>query len=288
MTKLILALFVFTPIYVSAQSDSCMVLYSVDEKEMAYPRLSADNNRILYQSNETGKWQLMIMDMAANKHINISNDQFNNNFPDWSPDNAWVAFVSDRNGNEDIYLMRIDGSELKRVTDNAARDIHPYFSPDGKSILFNSTRGNGSFDIYKYIIASDSTVRVTSTREDETCARYSPGMDMIVYLKNGGNTDDVFIMDLDRSVSDNVTRTPYNLDGWPMFSSDGEWVYYSSFINGIYNIYKIRPDGKDRQQLTDAAEGEEDARVNISGDRKIMIYNKKIGKTISIMKCNLG
>ena len=127
-----------------AQVKDCKILYQTPEKESAYPHLSKTGKNILYQSNESGKWQIMIMDLEKGTPKNLSNDTLNNNFPDWSPDNKLIAFVSDRDGNENIYLMKSDGSEIKKIIDDNARDIHPYFSPDGKYILFSSTRGNGS------------------------------------------------------------------------------------------------------------------------------------------------
>jgi Tol biopolymer transport system component len=73
-----------------------------------------------------------------------------------------------------------------------------------------------------------------------------------------------------------------------MYSADGKWIYYSSMENGTYSIYRIKPDGTGKQQLTHARDGEDDARVNVSADGKFMIYNKKTGKTIMIclMKLN--
>ncbi len=271
-----------------AQTDSCFQLYQIDGKESAYPRLSENLTEILYQSNETGKWQIMLMNISGNTHLKITDDTSNNNFPDWSPDNNLIAFVSDRDGDEDIYLLNRTTKTLKQITINPGRDIHPYFSPDGKFILFNSTAGNNSFDIYQYEIETEKIIRITDTREDETCARFSPDMQHIVYLKNGINTDDIFVMQVSNHVSLNLTKTPYNMDGWPMWSADGEWVYYSSFINGTYNIYRIRQNGTERKQLTFPREGEEDARVYVSADQSKMIYNKKSGKTISIMECILN
>ena len=286
MIKNILSILLLINSPLFAQTDSCFVLYQIEGKECAYPRLSSDSKSILFQSNQTGKWQIFLMQIADQKQIQITNDTSNNNFPDWSPDNNLIAYVSDKHGNEDIYLLNRKTNELKRITDNAGRDIHPYFSPDGKYILFNSTRGNNSFDIYKYEIETGNTIRITDTREDETCARYSPDMKRIVYLKNGINTDDIYILNISNNVSDNLTKTPYNLDGWPMWSPDGKWIYYSSFINGTYNIYRIRSDGTGREQLTHPAEGEEDARVYITSNQT-MIYNKKSEKTIQIMECML-
>jgi dipeptidyl aminopeptidase/acylaminoacyl peptidase len=111
--------------------DASTLVFKLDGKESAYPRLSRDNEKILYQSNATGLWQLYILNRTSGKQTLVSPSNHNDNFPDWSYDNEWIAFTSDRDGNEEIYLMRNDGSELRRLTDHPERDIHPYFSPDG-------------------------------------------------------------------------------------------------------------------------------------------------------------
>jgi tol-pal system beta propeller repeat protein TolB len=266
-----------------AQVKEVRIICKEEGYESAYPRLSKDNSKILYQSNKTGKWQLMIMNIDSKENTVLLNDTNNNNFPDWSVDNKWVAFVSDRNGNEEIYLMDLKHKDPKNISNSKARDIHPYFSPDGKFILFNSDRDNGSFDIYRYEIATGKTTRLTNTVEDETCARYSPDMKSIVYLKNGNSYDDVFLLSTSTFVSENITHTPKVRDGWPMFGPDGKWIYYSSMETGVYNIYRIKPDGTEKKQITEASWNEEDARVNISNDNSIFIYNKRKGKTIEIL-----
>lgn len=267
--------------------DSSTLVYKLEGKECAYPRLSADGHRILYQSNQDGPWQLWIMDRKKGTHTPLMKDRYNNNFPDWSPDNTWVAFTSDRDGNEDIYLMQTDGKKIKRITTDPARDIHPYFSPDGRFLLFNSTRGNGSFDIYRYTIATGELIRLTETPENETCARFSPDMKQIVFLKNDAASDDVFIADASLVKPRNLTQTPFATDGWPMFSPDGQWVYWSSRESGTYHIYRIRHDGTSKQKLTRASSGEEDARVCIAADGSHFIYNKRYGTTIEIREKKL-
>ena len=70
------------------------ILLSEPGVENAYPRLSNDGRRILYQSNRTGSWQLFIVDTTTREQQRLTTDTFNNNFVDWSADNEWVAFVS--------------------------------------------------------------------------------------------------------------------------------------------------------------------------------------------------
>lgn len=260
------------------------VLLHEDGVENAYPRLSADGKRILYQSKRTGKWQLYIMDIATNKQERITSDAFNNNFPDWSADGQWIAFVSDRDGNEEIYRMKVDGSGLERLTSDPARDIHPYFSPDGKYLLFNSTRGNGSLDIYRLTLADKKLDRITNSPMEETCARYSPDMKQVVFLRNDESRDDIALMDMSTGLVTDLTHTPRITDGWPMFSADGRWIYYSTMATGQHSIHRIHPDGRGDETLTDAAPGEEDGRAFISNDGRTLIYNKRKGRSIDILR----
>lgn len=266
----------------SQKSDDSSLVLRVEGKESAYPRLSKDDTKILYQSNKTGNWQLFIMDIVKKTQTPVLSDTFNNNFPDWSSDNKTIAFTSDRDGNEEIYVMNSDGTGLKRITNDPGRDIHPYFSPDGHFIMISSTRGNGSFDIYRYSIDHDLLERLTDTPEDETCARYSPDMKHLVFLKNSTKSDDIFLMDVDHFSIRNLTNTPSEEDGWPMFSYDNHWVYYSSHDSGSFCIYRIKTDGTMKTKLTSGTGEDEDARVCISKDGKWLIYNRKTLTTIEI------
>ncbi len=274
-----------TPTQVTAHVDT--VILHEPGVENAYPRLSADGKRILYQSNRTGNWQLFIMDPASGEQRRLTTDTFNNNFPDWSPDNAWVAFVSDRDGNEEIYRMRTDGSALERLTNDGSRDIHPYFSPDGRYLLFNSTRGNGSLDVFRMDLSTKEVLRLTNTPMEETCARHSPDMGHIVMLRNDVTQDDVAIMDLKTGLVTNLTRTPTVIDGWPMYSQDGKWIFYSTMASGQHSIHRVHPDGSGDETLTRAAPGEEDGRAFISRDGRTMVYNKRHGRSIDIRLLNL-
>ncbi|QHT67690.1 hypothetical protein GXP67_14145 [Rhodocytophaga rosea] len=273
--------------YAQAFAQSPTVLLSENGIENAYPRLSKDGKRILYQSNRTGTWQLYVMTVADKSQQRLTNDTFNNNFPDWSADNEWIAFVSDRDGNEEIYLMKPDGTSLKRLTQDTSRDIHPYFSPDRKYLLFNSDREGPSLDIYRYTLETGQTERLIHSSDEETCARYSPDMKTLVLLKNNQLSDDIFLVDASSKALTNLSNTPNVYHGWPVFSADGQWIYYSSMEKGTYSIYRIKPDGTAKQQLTKTKSGEEHARVSLSAEAKLMVYNIKQRKTISIVSQSL-
>lgn len=263
------------------------VLLHEDGIENAYPRASADGQRILYQSNRTGTWQVFILDVATGQSTRITHDAYNNNFVDWSADGQWVAFVSDRDGNEEIYRMKVDGSHLERLTNDRARDIHPYFSPDGKEMLFNSTRGNGTLDVFRLTLSDGRIDRLTDSPMEETCARYSPDMSAIVYLRNDEMNDDIAVRDMGTGAVTDLTGTPRITDGWPMFSPDGAWIYYSTMASGLHSIHRVHPDGSGDEAITRATNGEEDGRAFICADGRTLIFNKRKGSSIDILSLQL-
>ena len=275
-----------TPSRSFTQRPSTVLLHE-DDVENAYPRLSSDGKRILYQSDRTGSWQLFIMDIASGQQTRITNDSANNNYPDWSADNAWIAYVSDRDGDEEIHRMRSDGTDDEQLTDDPGRDIHPYFSPDQWYILFNSTRGDESLDVYRLTLADRGLERITDSPADETCARYSPDMRSIVMLRNDERSDDIVILDPNDGKMQQLTTAPSITDGWPMFSTDGTWIYFSTMLSGQHSIHRRRPDGIGDETITAAGPGEEDGRAFISADGRTLIYNKRTATGIDILSMSL-
>lgn len=287
MVKIITGLFFLNNLFQS-HVEFCKTLFIADVVENVYPQLSLDNKKVLFQSNASGKWQIYVYDAATNKKTEITKDNFNNTDADWNSSNELVCFVSDRDNNEEIYLMHTNGTELKRITNDKGRDMHPYFSPDSKYILFNSNRGNGSFDIYRYCIKTGKTDRLTNTPEDELYARYAPDMKKIVYVKHDAKGEDIFVMNTLNKLSENITKTPELPDGLPMYNKDGNWIYFSSSKTGTECIYRVKPDGSECTQITfPNEEDEEHGRAFLSQDDKTIIFYKRAGKHNEVCKCSL-
>ena len=255
--------------------------------ENAYPRLSADGRRLLYQSDRTGRWQLFVMDLATRAQTCLSDGTADDNFPDWSADGDWVAFVSNRDGNEEVYRMRIDGSGLERLTDDPARDIHPYFAPDGRSLLFNSNRAGRSLDVWRLGLQDRSLLQLTDGSADETCARYAADLRSFVMLANDATQDDVFVVEVATGSRRNVTGTPHIRDGWPMFDRAGAWIYYSSMASGRHCVHRVRIDGSVDEQLTSGGDGIEDGRAIVAEDGSTLVWNRRRADGIDILWARL-
>jgi TolB protein len=132
---------------------------NLTSQEPAYdygPAWSPHGNWIAYTSWSTGHKQVFITSTDGQQHLNISQDQFDDEQPAWSPDGKQLAFVSNREGCEhvtdtialnacqrqEIYVADFDGTRLLNVRQVTfgGHDSAPVWSPDGQYIAFISPR----------------------------------------------------------------------------------------------------------------------------------------------------
>lgn len=134
-----------------------------------------------------------------------------------SPDEEWVAMVTNDFGNSHLYIAEGDGTNEKLILRNAANSLVSW-SPDSQWIVFVATLDNGLYRV------SIDGLRI----------------EFIIRLGNR------FLLN-------------------PAWSPDGEWIAFQAGVDldgdrnvdgNNYDIYRVRPDGTDLQQLTDSAEYE--------------------------------
>lgn len=85
----------------------------------------------------------------------------------------------------DIYLAQLTRSahdssgfaigKPVNITHRAGYDNQPAFTPDGRAIYYTSRRDDDQADIYRYVIGSRQTSRVTATPESEYSPTFMPG-----------------------------------------------------------------------------------------------------------------
>lgn len=267
--------------------DPIRVLRYGRDVQYAYPRWSKDGKSILYQSNETGKWQIYLMDAGGAESRRVTRDTFNDNFIDWSPDNSAIAFVSDRGGDEDVYIMNVDGGHLINLSHNPARDIHPYWSPDGNRLLFNSTRNDTSFQVYQVNRDGSGLRRLSYTTDNITCARLSPdGQRMIMLRAYQGINDEVFLSNSDGTNPQNLTNSEA-AEGWPAWWPDGTRIVFSSKRSGGFRLFSMRPDGSQVSEFTHSQAPWDDGRAMVSPDGATLVFNRQRGESIAIVSMPL-
>ena len=80
----------------------------------AYPQLSPDASKIVFQSNRMGNWDIFIADTNGTNIKQLTSDSLNEVTPKWSPDGKQIVYCIDVDTvNSDIYLMDADGTNKK-------------------------------------------------------------------------------------------------------------------------------------------------------------------------------
>jgi tricorn protease len=199
--------------------------------------------------------------------------------PVFSPDGRWIAFSSNRHGSYDVFVVPTQGGKPRRLTfDSAADDVNGW-SPDGKSILFTSTRSTAfprTQELYTVPVEGGRQQRVTINEGRDGV--FSPKGDQIAYVRGpgtwyrkgyrGSSNDDVWISNADGSNNRRLT-TFIGQDGSPMWSADGQSVYYvSEYFGTPANVVRQDAAGKTSPVQVTFHKDEAVRRARISGPAK--------------------
>ncbi|MEP6847592.1 MAG: hypothetical protein ABI999_01960, partial [Acidobacteriota bacterium] len=136
--------------------------YSIEQylniKSANSPSFSADGKKLAYLSNDSGLWQIWIVDLAENKPRMITSYEDNIGFVKWSPAGNAILFGKAHGGDENtqLYWMANNGVEIRELTrEPKVRHNFGSWSEDGKTIYYASNKRNPIFfDIYSMDVAS--------------------------------------------------------------------------------------------------------------------------------------
>jgi Tol biopolymer transport system component len=177
------------------------------------PEWSPEGDRIVYESNESGSFQIWVMDADGGDQTQLTDDPEYEAFqPSFSPDGQSIVFS--RCGEPlgliifcDIAVMDADGDNLHTIlSDGHWANVRPGYSPDGKQIAFSTDRG--------------------------------------------GLQSALWVMDADGS--DPERLTPPRLRAmWPDWAPDGEHIVLGDHCCVRHsNLWTVEPDGTDLEQIT--------------------------------------
>jgi len=239
----------------------------------AYPHLSPDGTRIVFQSNRTGNFEISTTKPDGSDVKQLTFHPAVDGTPKWSPNGEKIVFASERDGNSEIYVMNADGSGVTRLTNHPGDDSHPSWSPDGTRIIFNSARATPDLsvdwaqqwhEIFSVKLDGSDLRQHTHCRSICTYPAWSPKGDRIAYRKVtadpgfrwdmtiGKRNSEVFVADLDGSNEVNLSSSAA-YDGWPAWSPDGSRILFSSNRDGIPNVgqlYLVNPDGSSLRRIS--------------------------------------
>lgn len=168
--------------------------------------------------------------------------------PVFSPDGRSLAFSSNRHGSYDVFVVSVRGGRPLRLTFDSAADMACGWTPDSKQVLFASSRSAAfpsSYELYLVPAAGGRERRVVSEGKEGS---FSPGGDRLAYVRGpgswyrkgyrGSSNDDLWLCNADGGSHRRVTG--FNgQDHSPMWSANGETLYYVSEQFGLANLVRL-------------------------------------------------
>jgi TolB protein len=262
----------------------------------AYPMLSPDGKKFVFQSNRTGINQIYVMDIDGKNTKQLTFSDKRNNSPGWSPDGKLIVFASERDDDDsEIYTMKADGSDQKRLTNQKGDDAHPHFSPDGRRIVFNSARATPDLtvdwskqahEIFTMNIDGSDVKQVSRFGALSTYPSISPDGKKICFrqvvngpgfnydMSTNRRNSEVFVMNIDGTDPVNISNNAA-FDGWPIWTKDGH-VLFSSNRGGIPNVcqlYRSDDKGKKVEQISNFKHSLMQASLSPDGKMVYCQYN---------------
>jgi tricorn protease len=234
---------------------------------LRYPAISPDGKEIVFGY----KGDLFKVNSKGGIATPLTLHEAHDAMPVWSPDGKHIAFATDRYGNFDVYIMPSSGGEAKRLTYHSGNDFPWDFTPDGEHVIFSSPRNDlhtsvrfpnkGLFGkLYSVSVEGGRSV-LLSTAGMQNASFDSKG-ERIVFQDRKGYEDEwrkrhTSSVTRDVWVFNTKDQTYMQLsdfegeDREPLFSQDGESVFYLSEKNGAQNIFKKNLSSSEEVQLTE-------------------------------------
>lgn len=197
----------------------------------------------------------------------VETNGFLNFFPQYDPDGEWFAYLSNRNRDYSAtsLILKKDSTEIEVETldglhqldsDQNYRISHGLssnssldfisnrfsFSPDGSRITYSKAeknkRGEVYQDLYIYVLDTKEHNQITNSRRISDPSWHPENSNIAAVQQNDGYQNLVLYSPDNQEITpltrNSLGRTVYN----PVWSRDGNSIFFSSAKNSTRNIYK--------------------------------------------------
>jgi hypothetical protein len=220
-----------------------------------FPAWSPAGDKIVYQSNVDGTWDLWVVDVDVNANppthgvpVKLTTDGVaDEKYPEWSHDGTRIAFSSDQSGQYEVYTVPAAGGSWTQITSGGDHSGSPTWSPDDLWIAYHHLpTGIGSYSIYKIRLSDSHVEQVTPTNNSEQNPSWSPDG---LYIAFDQNATSASVMNISyTSAAGGAAWTlvsevdvPNDIaDRYASWSPDSRRITYSHFHNSQGDIVSKR------------------------------------------------
>lgn len=218
-----------------------------DPGEETDPSISPDGKFVAFVKTVNGQKDIFLQRVDGRSAINLTSDSsVDDDEPAFSPDGNSIAFRSERDGGG-IFVMGATGESARRIT---TLGFDPSWSPDGKQLVFSAQRTidpRSVFGIRSLYVADVATGASHLFYDDVDVMQpsWSPHGYRIAFWRADKGQRDIFTIDAagDPASVVAVTSDP-QMDWNPVWSPDGQSLYFFSDRDGTMNLWRVAIDEK--------------------------------------------
>jgi Tol biopolymer transport system component/predicted Ser/Thr protein kinase len=211
-----------------------------------FPSLSPDGNSFIYAGRDSDNWDIYFQRVGSTVPANLTTDsEADDTQPAFSPDGQRIAFRSEREGGG-IFVMGASGESVRRITDFG---YHPAWSPDGSEIVCSTispqrpeVRPTVHSELYIVNITTSQKRLLAKDVYDAVQPHWSPhGHRIAFWGMTPASWRDIYTISSDGTGIVQITNDAA-LDWNPVWSPDGEYLYFVSDRGGSMNVWRVPMD----------------------------------------------
>ena len=219
------------------------VTWTADGREIIF---SATSNRFAHNSS---LWRIPASGGAPERITVVGYDAM---YPHISRHGNRLAYVQG-SGDYNIYKIGVFGTTVSsnpptKLIASTRNDGSPQFSPDGRRIVFGSDR-SGSPEIWMCDSDGSNLIQVTSLNKAAGTPRWSPDGQQIAFDFFKERRGHIYVTRTAGGRPRPITTGDFD-DIVPSWSRNGQWIYFASNRSGVYQVWRVRPEGGEAVQVT--------------------------------------
>ena len=227
---------------------------TTDQSIVLAPRFSADGNRVIYTSYETGFPKVFVLDIGTVSRQILADQPGTMSFaPRFAPDGQSVIYSLTTGSNTDLYKLAINGGTPQQLTSDPTIETAPSFSPDGSQIVFESDR-SGTPQLYVMPANGGQATRISFGQGRYGTPVWSPRGDLIAFTKQNRGRFHIGVMNTDGSGERLLTAS--FLDEGPTWAPNGRVIMFtreSAGETGSSTLYSVDISGRNLRAIKQGA-----------------------------------
>lgn len=191
--------------------------------------------------------------------------------PNWMPDGKKLLFNQDGS----LFTIPIEGGKPEKLnTGSANRNNNDHgISFDGKTLAISHHReGLPGFGSTVYVLPlSGGDPKIVTEKTPSYWHGWNPNNKELLFVgQRDGKFYDIYKISINGGQEINLTSLKSGHVDGPEFSPDGKYIYYNGNQTGTMQIWRMKPDGTRKEQLT--FDENNNWFPHISPDGKWMVY----------------